>query len=464
MCPPAVSSNEKNRQPMAQKPTGILHELHRQLMLAPVAVRRAHATRVEEFLLELDPDATYPHAFIYFRATGFQPTEGSLASYAGGEVQGALLAILADLSRDCPREVAEIGEPVSTIAEAAEMAGVSERTVHRWRRTGLVTRRYVFPDGHVQVGVRRPALERFIALNPSHAARSRRFTKVSHEEQRRIVREAGKLVARGRPNISSVAARLAERFGRAAETIRIILRNHDEDHPHEALFADDRPVTNHARRSDICEAYLRGEPVADLAERHGLSRPSIYRIINAGRARDALAIESSCYAEDAFDEPDADEQILTADLEALLHVTLDAPTSRAASTHNGGPWWECPLNDAGEAALFRAYNYRKHLIANLQKELNPAGYTASSLLDELDTQEVLVERLREAMLRIYGPLVDHVAWQHAGEREAPDMVAEGRHHLREFLDTFDYRGPGRLTSYATLELLKRFAVGQDSTT
>jgi len=443
---------------MAQKTTGVLHELHSQLMLAPVAVRRADATRVEELLLELDPGTTYPHAFIYFRATGFQPAESSLASHAGGEIVGALLAILADLSRDCPREVAEVGEPVSTIGEAAEMAGVSQRTVHRWRRTGLVTRRYVFPDGHVQVGVRRSALDRFIALNPKLAARSRRFTKVDHEEQQRIVRAAGKLVARGPSNISSVAARLAKKFGRAAETIRIILRNHDEDHPQEALFAGERLVTNRARRREICEAYLRGEPVADLAARHGLSRPSIYRIINAGRARHALAIESSYYAEDAFDEPDAGEQILTADLQTLLHATLDASKSRTVSTGSGGPWWECPLNEAGEGALFRAYNYTKCLIANLQKELNPAGYTASSLLDELDIQEVLVERLREAMLRIYGPLVDHVAWQHAGAREAPDLVAEGRHHLREFLDTFDYRGRGRLTSYATLELLKRFAV------
>jgi len=443
---------------MAQKTTGVLHELHRQLMLAPVAVRRAHATWVEEFLMALDPDATYPHAFIYFRATGFQPSESSLASYAGSDIQGALLAILADLSRDCPREVAEIGEPVSTIGDAAEMAGVSARTLQRWRRTGLVARRYVFPDGHVQVGVRRSALQRFLALNPKLAARSRRFTKVDHAEQQRIVHEARLLVARERSNISSVAAHLAEQFGRAAETIRIILRNHDEDHPHEALFAGDRPVTSRARRRDICEAYLRGEPVADLAERHGLSRPSIYRIINAGRARRALALESSYYAEDAFDEPDAGERILTPDLHALLRLTLDTPKSRSISTHSGGPWWECPLSEEGEAALFRAYNYTKYLIAKFQKELHPAGYTPSSLLDELDSHEVIAERLRDAMLRIYGPLVDHVAWQHAGAREAPDMVAEGRHHLREFLDTFDYRGPGRLTSYATLELLKRFAV------
>jgi RNA polymerase primary sigma factor len=448
---------------MAQKDTGILHELHSQLMLAPVAVRRAHAARIEELLLELDPDATYPHAFVYFRATGFQSTESSLTSYLGRDVQVALLAALAELSRDCPREVAEVGEPVHTIAETAAIAGVSERTLHRWRRTGLVTRRYVFPDGHVQVGVRRSALERFAALNPTRATRSRSFTKVNHAEQQRIVREAGRIVAEGQAGISAVAERLAQRFDRAAETIRIILRKHDEEHPQEALFATDRPVTDETRRRDICEAYVQGEPVADLSERHGLSRPSIYRIINAGRARRALAVDAGGFVEDAFHEPDAGERILTPDLRALLHVTLDEPESHSASG-GGSPWWECPLSEASEAALFRAYNYTKCLMANLQKDMNPAGYAASALLDEFDAREAFAARLRDAMLHIYGPLVDHVAWQHAGAREAEDLVAEGRHHLREFMDSFDYRGPGRLTSYATLELLKRFAVEGDSTT
>jgi len=444
---------------MAKSTIGTLYDLHSQLMLAPVAVRRAHAARIEELLLELDPDATYPHAFVYFRATGFQSTESSLASYLGRDILPALLAMLAQLSRDCPREVAEIGEPVHTIAVAAALAGVSERTLHRWRRTGLVTRRYVFPDGHVQVGVRRSALERFTTLNPSRAARSRSFTKVDHAEQQRIVRAAGRLVAEGQGGISAVAESLAQRFDRAAETIRIILRRHDEEYPQEALFAGDRPVTDEARRRSICEAYLQGEPVAGLAERHGLSRPSIYRIINAGRARRALAVDTDGFVEEIFDDPDAGERILTADLRALLHVTLDEPESRAASAAGTGtPWWECPLNEEGEAVLFRAYNYTKYLMANLQKELNPAGYAASGLLDEFDDREAFAARLRDAMLHVYGPLVDHVAWQHAGAREAPELVAEGRHYLREFLDTFDYRGPGRLTSYATLELLKRFAV------
>jgi len=441
---------------MARARVRLLRGLRNQLMLSPVEVRRAHARRLEEFLLELEPDRVYPYDFLYFRTTGFRPADDVRDSYPGESILPELIAILGELSWDAPREVADVGEPVHTIEGAARAAGVSVRTIHRWRRRGLICRRYVFAGGEVRVGVRASALERFAAQNPELAGRSRRFSKLSEAERASVLRLARRYAERDGLSLSAAAARIGRRMGRATETIRLLLSEHDLDSPDEAIFGRQLRTPSSDVQSDIYEDYRRGIGADSLAGRYRRSRQTIYRLINAERAERFLRPEMHCFHEDAFDAPDAEERIFGPEVRALLE---DSAATRAA-LGPGTPvrrWWRSPLDARSERALFRAYNYTKHLIAAGCAELNPRSYVSSALLNRLQDLDARALRVREHLLHVHMPLIEHVAWQHAGVRAPDELIAQGRLWLAELIDGFDYRGRSRFTSYTTLELLKRFA-------
>lgn len=438
---------------MAHSRLKLLRELHRQLAMSPPDVRRGHMDRLERLLSDFDTERVYPYEYIYFRVTGFRPTEDFRETYAGSELLPELQWILEDLSRRVPRDAEATGEEVLTVKEAAAEAGVSVRTVQRWRRRGLVCRTYRFPDGSVQRGIRRSSLERFFRANPELAEGARRFERMNRTEQRRALKRARALAERGL-GVTETARRVAGELGRATETVRRTIRRHDEDHPSEAVFAEDRTEDADAER--MLTLFREGVSADDLAERFGLSRQSIYRIVNTARAERLLREPLEAFEEDEFDAPDADETILGADYGAAREL-LEGQAEPTGRTR-GERWWESPLTPEAERRLWRAYNYLKARANRLLEEVNPNRYVPSRLLDEIESRRGRARDLHDALVRAHLPLVDHVAWQHAGRRSPADaLVTRGRRTLSDLVQAFDYRKGGRFPSYATLELLKRFA-------
>jgi len=438
---------------MSEPPLHILRELHNQFALSPADVRRLYANRLEDFLLEIDREQQYPYEFVYYRVTGFRPAEARPEVHAGSELVPELQVLLSVVSGPASREVATVEEDVFSVPQAAARAGVSVRTIHRWRKRGLVCRRYTFPDGHRRMGIRASALRRFAEQNPEMTALARRFARLSPSEKARAVREARRLVRDGETAPSAVAARIAPAMGRSVEAVRQVLRRHEEDHPDDALFPPVAAPHKAPTRREIYTAYCRGTPVSELCARYGRSRQSIYRIVNSQRAEELLAEDIPFFYEEGFAEAGGELRIFTAELQELV----GQPAKRAAAPQ-GGQWWESPLDEPQENALFRAYNFAKYLAALARRDMWPRRYVPSALIDRAGAMDERARQLRDFLLRVHLPLLEHVAWQHADNSAlAGDLVAKGRKWLAELADRFDYRGPGRFPSYATLELLKRFA-------
>ena len=179
-----------------------------------------------------------------------------------------------------PAELA--GEQVLTVEELARRFNVSTKTISRWRRQGLVSRRFVF-DGRNRLGFLQSSVDRFLERNEQRVQRGARFSQLTDEERSAIVERARRLArAGGRP--AEVARRLARKTGRSVETIRYTLKRFDSDHPEAAVFGDSRgPLQADAKRS-IYQQYQRGESVEALARRFCRTRTSIYRIISEMRA------------------------------------------------------------------------------------------------------------------------------------------------------------------------------------
>jgi transposase-like protein len=432
-----------------------IRELARQLMVGPAAVRRRQAERLEALLLELEPDRAYPYEFLYFRITGFRPQEDLRESFGGREVMADLTCALQMLTQSAPRSAAEAPGPVHTVKELAEELDVSPRTIRRWRQRGLVTATYEFPGGQRFLGVSQAALERFRELNPGLVRRSGQFSRLTAEEERRLVVAARQLVGQGGLGPTAVAARLAARTGRAAETVRLALLRHDREHPESPLFGGPPGRLDAEARRGIWTHYRQGTAVADLARRYGRSRSTIYRIINRQRAVELLDLPLAHVSEDAFREPDAEAEILGEDLTALMQRLADQPGPAAPAPSARTP---APLSDEEELTLFRAFNYARFRAAELRQEVNPRRYVPSALLERIEDLRHRAEAVRELLVRLHTPLAEQVARQHAGEGlDLAEARALARARLGRLVGSFDYAGRGRFPNYAALELMKAFA-------
>lgn len=426
-----------------------IRELQRELLMSPPEVRRKHADRLENLLMELDPDRTYPFEFLYFRVTGFRPGELSQQAFEGEEVLPDLHLLLESLSEAVPQSTEDVEDEVLTVAEVARMHNVSTRTVHRWRRRGLVARKYAFPDGRFRVGIRRAALERFEDLRGEQLERSRTFSRMDEEEEQNIVQQVERYRRDEDLSLTEAAGRVAEQVGRSQESVRLLLKRYSEENPDRELLRAQPGTIERADRRRIHRAFRQGTPAEELAEEYGRSRSSIYRIINQERARDLLKPRWEYVAGEDFGRTDFEEEVLGNEWESLM-ARLEA---QSGTQDPGGP-----QNAEEEAAVFRAFNYTRYLLARGQKRLNPRRYVSGRLVSRLEELQRYAERIRRVLVHAYQPAAEQVARQHAGEGvPLEDLLSEAREGLNEALCAFDYRGRARFPSFLKLQLQKRFA-------
>ena len=420
-----------------------LRDLEKQLLLGPPEIRRRHADRIEALLSMLEPQREYAYEFLYFRVTGFRPDSPPLEAWRGEELAPDLTLLLEHLSAAAPTPIGDCPEPVLGVDEAAEELRVAVRTLLRWRRRGLVSRKYVFRDGRVRTGIRRSALQKFVETHGELVRQSAGFSRLDEREREDLLRETRRLMQQEGLTLTAAAGRVARSAGRAVETVRrAVLQAEELDG---LSGARGRLEEDEKRR--IYDAYNQGQSVGALCRRFQRSRASIYRIINEARARGVLepsASQRQFIAGPEFSAPDADRKI-------LIDERLPAPSA------SGGP--ARPLSSAEkERVRFRKCNYLKWTAHALRSRINPRRYVPSALLDEVEACLKQAREVKQALVQDHLPLIVSVARKHAGPLVGlPDLITEGALCVGEAIDQFDWRRGDRFERYARWCLLRRFA-------
>ena len=160
----------------------------------------------------------------------------------GGDVQHDLRMFVEDLSATARQAVEQVDEPVLTVDEVSRRYNVSSRTVARWRRQGLVARRFVI-GGRTKVGFLESSLQRFVTAHRTQVERGTRFRQLTEAERDEIIRRARRmaLVRPGQAGLVEIARRIARKMSRSTETIRLTLKAYDRDHPDRAIFPNTLP-------------------------------------------------------------------------------------------------------------------------------------------------------------------------------------------------------------------------------
>jgi RNA polymerase primary sigma factor len=440
-----------------------LAQLLMQLRFTPEKKRRKQLDAAEQLFAIIDKDKEYPFEFVCFRITGFHlKSEIDIPLIKGDELLEDLRVFITKLSGRLAQPVAEMDEKIYTIEGLAEAVGVSTKTLYRWRKRGLIARKYVFDDGIKRLGFLQSTVDEFFGANPDLVSQAKSFERLTVRQKQRIINEAARLTAGTTLSRHQIISKISAKMGKSHETIRYILLDYEQTNPGRAAFKKSTGVIEPAQAAEIYRLYKQGCGIKELIDRFERNRSSIYRIINQRRAKALLAkkIEfipsEDFFGEDAEDEipaepageaePDAHEnleplKLAGGSISEYLHTLQDTPV----------------LNREQELDLFRRYNYLKFLACRHRTGIKPtaaSGTRLSRIEGYLAQAEHIQRTLIEANLR----LVVSIARKHTSRGgNLLDLIGEGNISLMRAVEKFDYSRGFRFATFASWIIAKDFA-------
>jgi len=446
---------------MAKFHHGEMGELARQLTFLAPKVRLNQIMRAERLVCLIEPLPSYPYEFVCYQITGYRPRGDVGKAFAGKTLREDLVRLVEEVSGSLKLKPDEVGEPVFSIEEASKHFNVSEKTIQRWRKAGLVSWKFMGPGGRLRIGFRKSSLERFATRNPEQVKSAGEFSRLVPEERREIIRRARRLSLFCHCCLFEVSKRIARKLGRAVETVRLTIKDYDREHPGARLFPDAGEPLQHRDRRLMYQSHQRGVSVHALAKRFCRTRSSIYRIITEERARELLREPIDYMPSPEFERDDADAVILG---DPVAASALDGDQKRAATPPKGLPiylknLYKTPLlKKEEERGLFRLYNYLKFKAGRAQERLRASRMPKVEDIEEIEKLLDQANRVKNRIIQSNLRLVVNIAKRHVGPQVSFfELISDGNMSLIRAVDKFDYTRGFKFSTYASWAIMKNFA-------
>ena len=441
-----------------------LAQLLMQLRFTPQKKRRKQLDAAEKLLAIIQSDKEYPFEFVCFHITGFHPKAlPEQQPIKGDELAEDLRIFIAKLSSQLVLAAASQNQKVYTIEELAASFDVSTKTIHRWRKRGLIARKFIFDDGKKRIGFLQSAVDKFLKDNPNLIAKAKIFKRLTKKEKQLIIKQARALASRTTLSRHQTIDRIAAKLGKAHETIRYTILNYEKANPDKPISHEPAGVISPAEAAELYKIFKQGRDVKELMSRFSRSKSSIYRIINQQRARALLARKIEFVASDKFLEENARQKFLEKPLgvekplppksieplelasESLLPQYLQALRNTPV------------LNREREVELFRRYNYLKYLACVTRAGMKPAR-VHSDRLNEIENYLAEAETIKKTIIEANLRLVVSIAGKHAaGGANFLELVSKGNFALIKAVEEFDYTKGVRFSKIASLSIAKEYA-------
>jgi RNA polymerase sigma factor (sigma-70 family) len=431
-----------------------------QVRFAPPARRQEQAARARKLLAEIDPARQYPYQYVCFRVTDYRPD-----AHADLLMDGATLAL------DLAEMVRLLDDPAVTLEELSRRLNVSTKTIRRWRKFGLEGRRDG-KDSQRRLLFKQSAIDDFLARHRDLVERGGRFSQLSDAEREEILCRAKRLTTLG-SGLTEVSRSIAQQLGRSAETVRYTIKNHDREHPDQALFPNLTGPLDPDTKQIIYNSYRRGIAVDTLAKRFQRTRTSMYRVINEVRAQRLLEqpldhIPHPSF-EPAFDDPALEAPILAPmpDAEGYearrrdMRAPKDVPPELSSM-------YEVPLlSKEQEQHLFRRMNYLKYKAGRLRAQLRRDGGDEADVdparvripaLRQIEELQAEANEVKDQLINANMRLVVNIAKRHLGHSDNFfELLSDGNMSLIRAVDKFDFGRGFKFSTYASWAIMKNFA-------
>lgn len=438
-----------------------LKELCLQLVrFTPRAKKIEQMARAEALLAEIRPDRWYSYSTICYKITRFRP-DTNVGEFLGEDVRHDLVLLIEDVAESVPLKPEEVPEKYYTLQELAEKFNVSTKTITRWRRAGLVSRRFLV-DGRVRLGFLESTVDRFAKEEEKRIKRASQFSQLTPQERDAIIERARRLAQAGacRPEVTR---RLALRTGRSLETIRYILQQFDQTHPEMAIFPDSRGPLSEETKERVYRDFRAGESLDVIAKRYCLTRARVVRIVDEMRAKRIMELPLDYIPNESFEKVTPEEEKVI-----LGPPPLAAHPPRASKLPQGLPpylasLYEVPLlTQEQEVHLFRKMNYLKFkaskLREQLRQEMDARKRPNRALMDEIEHLYEESVKTKNEIISANLRLVVSIAKRHVGPAENFfELVSDGNMSLIRAVEKFDYSRGNKFSTYASWAIMKNFA-------
>ncbi|WP_417847806.1 sigma-70 family RNA polymerase sigma factor [Thalassoglobus sp.] len=425
-----------------------------QSQFIPAEKKLEQMDRAEKLLAQIQPDEVYRYQELCEQLTGYRPEKYPDLVIDGDDLLHDLRLFVEQLSVSTKIPVEQAGEQVFTVDDLSEKYNVSTKTIDRWRKRGLVSRRFLFGN-RSRVGFLRSSVDRFVNEHETEIHRSSRFSQITDSEKQEMISKARRLAIHGACP-AEVGRRLSRVFGRSQETIRYTLKQYDEENPGNAVFPNSTSPLTDDRKMEIYQRYVNGMSAELLAEEFCRTKTSVYRIITEVRAQMLLDNPVAYMDSPEFHEKNAEKVILGAPPESETKT-------RAVKAPPGLPPYLASLYTVPlltreqEGYWFRKMNYLKFKAAELQEKIDPQSPKSR----ELDQLEALIEEaiiVKNFLIRSNLRLVVSIAKRHMKPSvNFFEMVSDGNMSLMRAIEKFDYTQGNKFSTYATWAIMKNYA-------
>ena len=449
---------------MSNYRSSVIADLASQLQRGPTRLRLRHLSGIEFLLSVIESDKSYPFDFVQHALTGYRRAgvqqNGEAATLRGAALRSDLVLLAEELSANGQICAACWNDRVWSVSDLANRFDVSTKTIFRWHKRGLLGWRFRFDDRRIRLAFPERSVRRFVAENIDLVNRGSSFSQLTEKERDTIIARATELAGDENITVNSVAKTISSESGRAVETIRLILKAHDEAHPRNGIFNRSKlHVPADDIRLRVWEAYVDGADVKSLAARFGRGVRAIYSIITEMRARDLKSRPIEYIPSEEFDLSDA-ERICLGD--PTLQTVAAECTPERRIPRELPPYlqqlFRIPLlNKEQEVALFRKLNYMRFAAAKRLEAIDPESTTATEL-DRVEEMVAEANRVKNQITQANLRLVVSIARRHANPRvDFFELVSDGNISLMRAVDKFDYSRGFKFSTYGSWAIMKNFA-------
>lgn len=300
------------------------------MQFAPVETRHEQVRRAEKLHDEIEPDANYPFDYLKYRITRYRDDQSSDIVIVGEAVLPDLRLLIDKVTASAPLPVGD-DEPADTIEDLAARMKVSTKTIHRWRQRGLRWRwAQRSQKDQPCILIMRDAVECFQQQSQGRVQQAAGFSRIDQATRDQLIQQARQCLQTESITAHQLAVRLAPQSGRAVESIRQLLDDHDRRHPDQPLFPNRGHPLTPQQKHEIAVEFQAGVPASELAQRYGKTLSTVRRAINERRADRIRKLKIEWVASPTFARKDADQVLLRSEpMEALIRSLKDSDAPAA---------------------------------------------------------------------------------------------------------------------------------------
>ncbi|MCL2306465.1 MAG: RNA polymerase subunit sigma-70 [Planctomycetaceae bacterium] len=420
-----------------------------QVRYAPREKKIEQLERAEKLYREIDTKKNYSYKSICYLITEYRPEMYADLLFPGKDVKGDLLRFIDDLADSVVISPEQVKETIWTIEQLCERFNVSSKTILRWRKLGLFSRRFLV-DGKKRVGFLNDSVEYFAANHPELIRRGKHFSQLAQEERDAIIDQAKKMMAEtsaARKTPTAIARQLAKSTGRSVETIRYTLKAFDDANADNAIFPKRHTPFSEEVKQKIYQDFRHGETVESLARRYDRTLTGIYNILGACRFRQVMDLPLDYV--DASEFHSAETKFKTITAKKIEEDIVGSEVFVETKNPNGSA--------EREMDLFRKMNYLKYQANRLRMTLDRKRPKVREMaqIEEFYDQAV---RIKNEIIAANSHLVASVARQHVSPTaDFSELVNDGNLVLMKAVEEFDYSRGSKFSTYATWAMMKYFA-------